>query len=316
MSLHRSSGNHRLGLLLATITMVIWSFLPNLLKYLLSHIDPYTLTWYRFAIASVGFALLLKCQGALPKLGELGRRDFVLLLIAILGLAANYICFLIGLDLTSPATSQVLIQIGPVLLALGAILIFREHFTKTQWLGFAILVLGLVVFFRSQLSELAGKVSEAEQYRLGAMAIVAAGIFWAAYGLAQKQLLVSIPSQPLMLCLFLGCTVLFFPATDLRAVGELDATGLTGLVIAALATAGAYGCFSAALEHVEASRVSAIIALVPLGTLASSYLLSSMVPDLVPRVSLSALSFAGAGAVVLGSLITALSDESTERSSD
>jgi drug/metabolite transporter (DMT)-like permease len=99
-------------------------------------------------------------------------------------------------------------------------------------------------------------------------------------------------------------------------VGELDATGMIGLVIASLATAGAYGCFSAALEHVEASRVSALIALVPLGTLASNYLLSSMVPELVPRVSLSALSLAGAGAVVLGSLITALSGESTERSSD
>lgn len=292
--------------------MLIWSFLPHVLKFLLSHIDPYTLTWYRFAMASIGFALILKRRGALPVLSLFTRRDFVLLLVAIVGLAANYICFLVGLDLTSPATSQVLIQIGPVLLALGAIVIFREHFTPAQWLGFAVMVAGLLVFFRSQLSQLAGVVSEAEQYRLGVGAIVAAAVFWAAYGLAQKQLLTAIPSQPLMFCLFLGCTLLFFPASDLRAVGDLDGLGLAALAVSALATAGAYGCFSAALEHVEASRVSAVIALVPLGTLASSYLLSWLVPELVPRVSLSALSFLGAGAVVAGSLITALGGSSHE----
>lgn len=288
------------------ITMVIWSFLPHVLKYLVSHIDPYTLTWYRFAMASIGFSWMLKRRGALPDLRLFGRRDFGLLLIAIVGLASNYICFLVGLDLTSPATSQVLIQIGPVLLAIGAIVIFRERFTVAQWGGFAVLVLGLLTFFQSQLSQLAGKVAEAEQYQLGVVTIVVAAICWAAYGLAQKQLLMSIPSQPLMLCLFLGCTLLFFPATDLRAVGDLDAIAITALALSALATAGAYGCFSAALEHIEASRVSALIALVPLGTLASSYLLSWLLPELVPRVVLSSTSFIGAGGVVVGSLITAL----------
>lgn len=306
MSLHRSSGNQRTGLLLATITMLVWSFLPHLLKYLVAHIDPYTLTWYRFAMASVGFGWMLKRRNALPNLSMFGRRDFVLLLVAILGLAANYICFLVGLDLTSPATSQVLIQIGPVLLAVGAIVIFRERFTPAQWGGFVILVSGLLIFFQSQLAQLAGRVSDAEQYQLGVLTIVVAAISWATYGLAQKQLLTAIPSQPLMLCLFLGCTLLYLPAADPRAVTALDGAGLIALALSAVATAVAYGCFSASLEHIEASRVSALIALVPLGTLASSYLLSWLVPELVPRVDLSSASFMGAGAVVVGSLITAL----------
>jgi drug/metabolite transporter (DMT)-like permease len=98
----------------------------------------------------------------------------------------------------------------------------------------------------------------------------------------------------------------YTPAVDLNSIAELDRVGFVALALAGLATAGAYGCFSAALEHLEASRVSAVVALVPLGTLASSYLLSSAAPELFPRVTLSAMSFAGAGAVVAGSLITSL----------
>ncbi|MFT5441353.1 MAG: drug/metabolite transporter (DMT)-like permease [Myxococcota bacterium] len=303
---HQPSGDQRLGLLYATITMLVWSVLPHVLKILLTYIDPFSLTWYRFFFASSVFFVLLRRRGELPTLGALTRKQLVLLGAAIAGLAANYIFFLVGLDLTSPATSQVLIQIGPVVLALGGIVIFHERFTRVQWLGFAILLAGLGVFFGSQISELAGRASEAEQYRLGVLVIVAAALTWAGYGLAQKQLLLALPSQPLMFCLFVGCTVLYTPMVDLRAIASFDALGFAALGIAACATAAAYGSFSAALEHIEASRVSAVIALVPLGTLASSLALSAVVPELVPPVSLSALSFAGAGAVVAGSLITAL----------
>lgn len=311
MSLHRTSGNQRLGLLLATIVMLIWSVLPHVLKVLLAYMDPYSVTWYRFVIASIGFGWMLQRRGNLPQLRALGGRECLLLGLAIVGLAANYIGFLIGLDLTSPATTQVLIQIGPVLLALGGIVIFRERFTVAQWLGFAILVAGLLVFFESQISQLAGRASEAAQFRLGVLAIVVAAFTWAAYGLAQKQLLVAIPSQPLMLCLFVGCTLLYTPAVDIGSLAALDRTGFAALALAGFATAAAYGCFSAALEHLEASRVSAVIALVPLGTLGSSYLLGALAPELFPRVSLPAMSFAGAGAVVVGSLITALGGAST-----
>jgi drug/metabolite transporter (DMT)-like permease len=109
-----------------------------------------------------------------------------------------------------------------------------------------------------------------------------------------------------MLCLFVGCAVLFTPAVEIGAVRNLDRIGWVALALAGLATAGAYGSFAAALEHVEASRVSAVIALVPLGTLASSYLFSWVSPELFPRVTLPLLSFVGAAAVVAGSLITSL----------
>ncbi len=109
-----------------------------------------------------------------------------LLLAATLGLAANYIGFLLGLDHTSPANAQVLIQLGPLLLALGGLVVFRERFAPAQWLGFTVLVVGLGAFFASQLAAIG---RESDRYLVGVAWIGFAALTWAIYGLAQKQLL-------------------------------------------------------------------------------------------------------------------------------
>ncbi len=288
------------------MTLTIWSILPHVLKVLVGRMDPVSITWFRFAIASLGFGIVLWRRGELPRFGEVGGRGYLLLAAAVLGLGANYIGFLIGLDLTSPATSQVLIQLGPLLLAVGGIVVFRERFALLQWLGFAILLAGLVLFFSSQIGQLADRALEAARYREGVLAIVFAAVTWAGYCLAQKQLLTSFPSQPLMFSLFIGCAVLFTPGVDHASVLELDRVGVIALALSALATAGAYGCFSASLEHLEASRVSAVIALVPLGTLASSSLLTRFDAELFPPIELPLWSIMGAIAVVAGSLLTSL----------
>ena len=69
----------------------------------------------------------------------------------------------------------------------------------------------------------------------------------------------------------------------------------------------AYGAFAAALEHWEASRVSAIITLAPLVTLFVSAILPAFFPYLLPPTPLSWLGYLGAITVVFGSMIIALS---------
>ena len=78
------------------------------------------------------------------------------------------------------------------------------------------------------------------------------------------------------------------------------------LLFCAANTLVGYGAFAAALEHWEASRVSAVLSLTPLATLGFASLARIWVPESVPMEHLSAMSFAGAGLVVLGSLTTSL----------
>jgi drug/metabolite transporter (DMT)-like permease len=223
--------------------------------------------------------------------------------VATLGLAANYIGFLLGLDHTSPANAQVLIQTGPLLLALGGLAVFRERFGAVQWLGAALLATGLVAFFRAQLAALA---SDPDRYRVGVAWIGFAAATWAVYGLAQKQLLRDLPSQAVMLCIYAGCFVCFAPATRWAAFATLPPSAWPVLLFCAANTFLAYGAFAAALEHWEASRVSAVLALTPLATLAFASLASWLAPAHFATERLSLASWLGAALVVAGSLATAL----------
>src|SRR5512145_3033871 len=155
----------------------------------------------RLGVASAVLGAWLAARGGLPSFSGFGSAGWGLLAVAVLGLAANFLAFLVGLDLTTPANSQVLIQLAPMLLGLGGIVVFGERYERLQ-------VLGLLAFFSGQLRALA---EGADRYLLGSGILVVAAVTWAAYGLAQKQLLRALPSQTLMLCIYVGCFLCFSP---------------------------------------------------------------------------------------------------------
>ncbi len=303
MQLHRSTGNFWLGFVLATTTMLLWASLPIALKLLLTHLDPTSIIAARFVIASLLLGIALRARGRQPRLRDLRGGRWVLLVVATVFLAGNYLFYMLGLDRTTAANAQVLIQLAPLLLALGGIFVFREHFVRLQWLGFAVLVAGLVMFSWDQVRAF---VDSFDRYVSGSAMMVAAAFTWAVYGLAQKQLLAWWPSQSIMLCVYAGCALLFLPWSDAGAMARLDAAGLGLLLYAALNTLVAYGCFSEALAHWEASRVAAVLALTPLTTLVLVVTLERWAPAWVEAERLGGLSLAGAGLVVAGSILVAL----------
>jgi drug/metabolite transporter (DMT)-like permease len=303
MELHRPSGDRVKGAAFAATTMLLWGALPLVLREALRSVDAASLTGFRFLTSALVLAAVLSMTGGLPRLRQLPRSGARLLAVATIGLAANYIAFLLGLDHTSPANAQVLIQSGPLLLALGGLLVFRERFAPAQWLGFAAIVVGLGLFFASQLAALGREI---DRYLVGVAWIAFAAATWAIYGLAQKQLLQSMPSQAVMLCIYLGCALCFAPWSHPSAFAGLSAWTWAILAFCAANTLVAYGAFAAALEHWEASRVSAVLALTPLATLGFATLASRLAPQQFGTEHLSLTSWIGAALVVGGSLLTAL----------
>jgi drug/metabolite transporter (DMT)-like permease len=283
--------------------MLLWGVLPLGLEMVLGSLDVVTITWFRFGFSLLAMAAWLGVRGALPALGGLTRTGWLLLVVATAGLAANYLTYLFGLDLTSAANAQVLIQLAPLLLALGGLLVFGERFTRRQWTGFAVLVAGLALFFASQLRAL---VEGMDRYVTGVTMIVIAAVTWAAYGLAQKQLLRSLSSQGIMLCIYAGCFVCFLPGAEPAALAELGAVAWGALLFCAANTLVAYGAFAAALEHWEASRVSAALSVTPLATLFFASLGVAWFPAWVQAEHVSPASLTGAFAVVGGSLLVSL----------
>ena len=302
MALHQVSGRWKLGLVLSLSTVGLWATLPVALKVSLEQADAITVTWFRFVFAAVLMTVWLLPRGTLREATRLERGHWWLLAIAAAGLIGNYVFYLIGLDFTTPANTQVIIQLAPILMAMGGLVLFGEHFSRGQWLGLLVLVCGLGLFFRDQLLLLGGS----RRYLICAAVMVAASVVWAIYALAQKQLLGRLGSATIMLFIYAAASVVLLPWASPTQLLALDGKHWLILLYCSLNTLLAYGAFAEALAHWEASRVSAVLALTPLLTFAAVAITHALAPDLVAAEKIGAIGFAGAVLVVAGSALTSL----------
>ena len=301
--MHSTSGRWRLGLALALTTAVSWGLLPIALKVTLTGMDAWTLTWYRFAVAAAALGAFLAWRRRLPLKAPLTRRGWWLYGAALLCLVGNYVSYLLSLELTSPTVAQILIQLAPLFLLFGGLLVFRERFAPLQWVGFAVLVTGLGVFFHDRLAEV---FAIETRLGLGVAIMLFSATSWAVYALAQKQLLTQLASEQVLFLVYAGAVPLLLPPAHLAQVLDLDALQLGMLAFCCANTVIAYGCFAEALEHWEVSRVSAVVTLAPIFTVLGVHAAAWAWPDAAPAEALSGWNLLGAALVVGGSMTTAL----------
>lgn len=301
--MHQASGKSLTGFILALTTAVLWGMLPIALKVVLTELSANTITWVRFLVAAIFVVLVLWKQQNLPKLGKLKGKARTLMLIAVVGLLSNYILYLMGLNLLTAETAQVVIQLAPFLMMLGGIFIFRERLLLWQKIGAATLVAGLLLFFNDRLLLL---VTELGQDSFGILLVIIAAFTWAAYALAQKQLLMHFNSQQIMAFIYVAGALCFLPVIDIAPVFELSLLHWALLLFCCLNTIVAYGAFAEALEHWEASKVSAVLAITPLLTILFANLAAWLWPEAPKPEALNLLAILGAALVVCGSAVTAL----------
>lgn len=293
----------QIGFGFSLFTALLFSLLPIALKGLLGGMDPFTITWYRFFFATLFLLGVIALQQGLPSLGKLRDAGLGLLLLASLCLCGNYLLYLLALDHLSPSSAQVLIQIAPVLLLLGSLFIYGESFTRLQWSGLAGVLAGLLLFFHNRLDELLGTMGD---YTWGVLLMLAAAVVWAVYGLAQKRLLASLSAQSIILCIYATGALLFLPLAKPAQIEGLSGAQWAMLLFSVAGTSVSYVAFAEAMNRWQASRVSAVLALVPILTIVFAGAGALLLPSLVQAESLSALSIGGALLVVGGSMISAL----------
>ena len=301
--MHVPSGRALRGFGLTWVTVLLWGFLPFILKDLLRAIDPITLSGVRLLAAGLALALWLAARRRLPVPSSLDARGAALLALAVVGLAANYVLYVLGLGHLTPGTAQLLIQLAPILLLLGSLIVFRERLTRLQVCGAALLLVGFAAFFNQRFGEL---LAPRTGYARGVVFIVLAAVTWAGYGLAQKQLLAVWSSVAVMAWVDLGCGLVLAPWSAPSSL--LDLTPARALLLAAsiLNTLIAYGAFAEALAHWEASKVSATLAATPVVTFALAPWVARAFPGFAPPEDHNALAYAGAGLVVAGGALVAL----------
>ncbi len=301
--MHISSGRWLYGLMLALLTAVLWGILPIQLKEVLEVMDPITVTWYRLLVSGSLLLVYLAAIRRLPDFRLLGSNGRWLLLVAVLGLIGNYTLYLLGLKVLSPGTTQLVIQVAPILFLIGSVWLFREHFSVGQGIGLLVLLIGFGLFFNQRLHEL---LTSLGTYTVGVLTVLLAAFVWTFYGLAQKQLLTRWNSMQVMMVIYLACAALLTPWAHPAQLFQLNALQAWLLLACCLNTLVAYGAFAEALAHWEGSRVSATLAITPLVTFGSVALAAQLWPDHVHPEDVNGLAYVGAVLVVLGSAATAI----------
>ncbi|MCV6606330.1 MAG: DMT family transporter [Porticoccaceae bacterium] len=298
------TNNWKLGLPLTLGAALMWALLPIMLKGVLSDVSPATSAFYRFLMAGVMLLTILSLRNKENNLHKLARPRLLLAtLFAGLMLAGNYLFFAWGVKYITPSASQVLIQLAPIMLLLGSILLFREPFSPRQWLGCLIFIAGLLLFFHHRVEELLHTPGE---YGLGILLIVVAALVWAVYALVQKRILRHIDAQQLNLVVFFIGALSLLPFSG-PLVPDISAGQWLLLVLCGANTLIAYGCFTAALHHWQATKVSATLTTVPILTLCIIPLCLQIWPGLFAPEQLGILNYSGAALVVVGSLTVVVS---------
>lgn len=295
--------NWKLGLGFSLLTVLMWGLLPVALKVVLAVMDPLTITWYRLSISAL-IALLwyARKRGAQLRL-LLSREHRVLSMIAVSALLANYLFYILGLHHITPSAAQILIQLAPLLLLIGSVVLFKERFLRLQWLGVVGLIAGMLLFFHQRLTD---SIFTSDSYLAGVALIVAAAITWCFYGLAQKKLQVVHNAKDILFLICITGTILFWPLAEPTQILALNATELAVLIFCGVNTIIAYGSFGLAMSHWESSRVSAILPLAPLLTLLFTYGLNRWTTAGIPAEPMDWLGILGALLVVGGSAVAAL----------
>ncbi|WP_350403622.1 DMT family transporter [Pseudomonas sp. W17] len=301
--MHVSSGRWVYGLFLALLTALLWGILPIKLKQVLQVMDPVTVTWFRLTVSGGCLLAYLAAVGRLPRWRVLGPKGIWLVPISVCGLVGNYVLYLMGLNLLSPGTAQLVVQMGPILLLIASVFVFKERFSLGQGLGLLVLLIGFGLFFNQRLTELLTSLSD---YTAGVLTILAASAVWTFYALGQKQLLSVWNSLQVMMVIYLFCALLLTPWV--HPLEALELSPLQGWLLLAccLNTLIAYGAFAEALAHWEASRVSATLAITPLVTFVAVAWAAWLWPEYVQAEQINGLGYGGALLVVLGSALTAL----------
>lgn len=286
------------GILFAGITSLFWSMLPIKLKVALGFIDPFTIVWFRFAFAFLGLIIFILWKK--PSAFKIILRPPVLALVASLALGVNYFTYLYGITLTSPGNAQIIIQFGPMLLAIMGIFLFKEKFIKIQFIGFLLLIIGFLAFYLNKLTHMSLGQHE---FHIGSIWVFGAAVAWGFYALIQKELVKSINPQELNIIFYGVCFFLFLPLTDFKTLSALEPLQWGMMVSLGINTLVAYGLIGEALKRLPANQVGVIITLNPLLTLIFIWAINKMGWNFIEGENLTFSGIFGALLFLAGAIL-------------
>lgn len=278
--------------------MFFWGFLAIALKIAVRKVDAFTIVWMRFTIAFIALSGYMIFTDR--KQFQIFLKPPAKLVIAALALAINYIGFMLGIHYTSPSNAQVIIQIGPIILAIAGVVLFKEKIRKRQLIGFAVVLIGFSLFYSQQLKNM---FINPQDFNKGVLLTIMGALAWVTYAIMQKYLVRSYPPLTLNLFLFGLPALLYLPLVDFQNLATLDYKWWLLLLFLGANTLIAYGGMTAALKYLDANKVSTVIINNPIITFLTMGLLTYLEVSWISPEHFPPLVWLGAFMFIAGAFV-------------
>lgn len=290
--------NHKKGIAYAVLSALLWGVVSVVMKIALTEADPITVVWVRMTIAFLGVAVYYVAKQ--PKAFVIFKRPPPLLCLAAVALAVHYAGYSLGVEYAGPATTQVVVQLGVILLCLSGFFIFKEKFYKRQIFGFTLTFFGLFFFYNQQLASM--HTGQAE-YVKGVVIIVLSAITWAVYSVNQKKLVQQYEVQQVNMFLYGFAAIAYLPFVQFSDFVGMSLEVWLILVFLGLNTLIAYGSIGLALKYTDAGKVSVVIILNPIITFVLLELMQWFHVDWIVIEHVPFWAYVGAVLMLVGAIL-------------
>ncbi|WP_307854185.1 DMT family transporter [Nocardioides palaemonis] len=270
------------------VTLVMWASAFVVIRHVAHDVSPGALGSGRLLVAALVVLPLVLRRGWVRPTG----REWALLALGGLGWFGVYnLALNAGERHVDAGTAAMIIQIGPVIVALLAVPLFGERLHAWLLAGMVVGFAGVAVIAR-------GSSTDADASLLGVVLVLVAAAMYAVGVLTQKVLLRRLPSVQVVLVSFVIGAVTCLPLSgDLPGIVADGGAELWWIVyLGVFPTAVAFTTWAYALTHTDAGALSLTTFLVPLIATFIAWVAIDEVPP--------SLTFVGGALAIVGVLMT------------
>ncbi len=245
----------RRGWAAVTLAIILWASAFAGIRAALKSFDPGQLSVLRLTIASLASLAVAPFAGVRVP----ARRDLVALLAAALtGMAAYQLLLNTGEQTVTAGTASILVNTGPIFVALLAMRFLDERLPQRAWAGIALAFTGALLIAFGQ--------GDGISLSTGALLVLGAAVCLATFFVVQKPLLTRYSSFEVTTYAMLAATVMLLPFAPSvpNAIAAASAQSLAAVAFFGVG-ASAIGLFSWAYANarLEVSRAASSLYLVP-----------------------------------------------------
>lgn len=258
------------------MTIFFWSSSLVAIRIALSSYDPGSLAFFRYAIASIGMIFVW----IISQKHRVNWRDIpVIFFVGAIGFGVYNVALNYGAVTVTAGVAGFIISQIPISITLLAIIFLNERLSTKAWWGMCISVIGVFLIAISHPHE--GKIDVGIFYLL--LAVIAAGI----YAVTYKHLLIKYnPVELTAYGIWSGALSLLFYAPTLWKEIPAATTTATWAVVYLGIFPGliSYVSWSYVLKHVQASKASSTLYIMPIITVFLGWLCLGEIPSLLALI--------------------------------